>query len=382
MRILRPFVWAAVLVAAFLYLTSASRWDIGRVFRPAARLWSEPASAATAGVYTADEQNNIEIYKNAREATVNITSIVYQQDWFWGNTYEGKGAGSGFIVSPSGEILTNYHVVNGTAQLTVTLQDKKSYKARILFQDARNDLALIKIDAGRKLPALHLGDSDSLVVGQKVLAIGNPFGMFGGTLTTGIVSSLGRTIQTEDNRELEGMIQTDAAINPGNSGGPLLDSRGNVIGINTAIYGPQGNIGLGFAMPINRAKVRLDEYTQRGHISRPVLGISTWYVSGEIADLLELPASGGLLIRRVEPGTPADEAGLRGPSRYVVRYNYRLPVGADLITEVDGQPVEGPETLNRAMNRKRGGEMLNLTIYRAGRSMKLQIKLAEQPERM
>ncbi len=382
MRILRPFVWAAVMVAAFLYLTSETRWDLGQVFRPAARLWSAPASAATAGVYTADEQNNIEIYRNAREATVNITSIVYQQDWFWGNTYEGKGAGSGFIVSPNGEILTNYHVVNGTAQLTVTTQDKKSYKARVLFQDPRNDLALIKIDAGRKLPALHLGDSDGLSVGQKVLAIGNPFGIFGGTLTTGVVSSLGRTIQTEDNREMEGMIQTDAAINPGNSGGPLLDSRGNVIGINTAIYGPQGNIGLGFAMPINRAKSRLDEYTQRGHISRPVLGISTWYVSGDIAELLELPVSGGLLIRRVDPGTPAEQAGLRGPTRFAVRYNYRLPVGADLITEVEGQPVEGPETLDRVMNRKRGGDPLNLTIFRAGRSINVQVKLAEAPERM
>ena len=381
MRILRSFVWAGIMVAAFLYLTSESRWDIGRLFRPVGRLWTGPASAA-AGVYTADEQNNIDIYRNAREATVNITSIVYQQDWFWGNTYEGKGAGSGFIVSPNGEILTNFHVVSGTAQLTVTLQDKKSYKAEILFRDPRNDLALIKINAGRKLPALHLGDSDGLLVGQKVLAIGNPFGIFGGTLTTGVVSSLGRTIQTEDNREMEGMIQTDAAINPGNSGGPLLDSRGSVIGINTAIYGPQGNIGLGFAMPINRAKARLDEYTQRGHISRPVLGISTWYVSGDIAELLDLPATGGLLIRRVEPGTPADDAGLRGPSRYVIRYNYRLPVGADLITEVEGQPVTGPETLDRVMNRKRGGDMLALTIYRGGRSQKLQVKLAEAPERM
>ena len=383
MRMLRPFAWAAVMVAAFLYITSVAHWDAGRWFRRAGtegRMWTEPASAATAGIYTADEQNNIDIYRAAREATVNITSIVYQQDWFFG-TYEGQGAGSGFIVSPEGEILTNNHVVNGTAQLTVTLSDKKSYKAKILFMDSRNDLALVKIDAGRKLPALRLGDSDNLLVGQKVLAIGNPFG-FGGTLTTGIVSSLGRTIKTEEERELEGMIQTDAAINPGNSGGPLLDSRGNVIGINTAIYGQQGNIGLGFAMPINRAKSRLDEYTQRGHISRPTLGIGTAYVAGDLAEAMDLPSSGGLLVRQVERGSPAEEAGLHGIARWVVRYNYRLPVGADLITEVDGQPVENTQSLERVMNRKRGGDTLNLTIYRNGRPMKVQVKLGEAPERM
>ena len=201
MRVLRPFALAAALVAVFLYLTSASHWDVGTVLRPVRnveRLWSEPASAATAGGYTADEQNNIDIYHSASGATVNITSIVVQEDWFWG-AYQGKGAGSGFIINPDGQILTNYHVVRGTAQLTVTLSDKKSYKARILGTDSRNDLALIKIDAGGKLPSLKLGDSDHLVVGQKVLAIGNPFG-FGGTLTTGVVSSLDRSIETEEER--------------------------------------------------------------------------------------------------------------------------------------------------------------------------------------
>src|SRR5204862_3349581 len=160
-------------------------------------------------------------------------------------------------------------VVNGSAQLTVTLNDKKTFKARILGVDRRNDLALIKIDAGRQLPALPLGDSDHLIVGQKAIAIGNPFGQFGGTMTVGVVSALDRSIKTED-EQLEGMVQTDAAINPGNSGGPLLDSHGNVIAINTANYGPQGNIGLGFALPINRAKAMLDEFAKNGKISRPV----------------------------------------------------------------------------------------------------------------
>ena len=245
------------------------------------------ASLERAGVrrrvsgYTADEQNNIDIYRSASEATVNITSRAFREDWFF-QVYPVEGTGSGFIINSDGEILTNNHVVNGATQLTVTLADKKTYKARIIATDPRNDLALIKIDAGRKLPSLRLGDSDTLVVGQKVLAIGNPFG-FSGTLTTGIVSSLGRSIQTEESRQLEGMIQTDAAINPGNSGGPLLDSHGNVIGINTAIYGQQGNIGLGFAMPINRAKSMLEEFQQRGHISRLApLGIQTIFISTAI----------------------------------------------------------------------------------------------------
>src|ERR1017187_5341853 len=196
------------------------------------RMWSEPASAASP--FSADEQNNIDIYKSARDATVNITSKTYVQDWFM-RVFPQEGTGSGFIINQDGQILTNNHVVQGASQLTVKLADQKEYKARVLGRDPRSDLALIKIEPGRKLPALHLGESDSLVVGQKVLAIGNPFN-FQGTLTTGIVSSLNRNIQTEEDRPLEGMIQTDAAINPGNSGGPLLDSHGNVIGINTAIY--------------------------------------------------------------------------------------------------------------------------------------------------
>lgn len=382
MRVLRPFIWAALMVAAFLYVTSVAHWDVTRAFQPVrnvSRLWTEPTAAATAGTYTPDEQNNIEIYRSSREATVNITSIVVQEDWFWG-TYQGEGAGSGFIVNPDGEILTNYHVVRGTAQLTVTMADKKTYKARILARDKRDDLALIKIDAGRKLPALRLGDSDNLIVGQKVLAIGNPFG-FGGTLTTGVLSSLDRQIKTED-ESLEGMIQTDAAINPGNSGGPLLDSHGSVIGINTAIYGQQGNIGLGFALPINRAKAMLDEFTKTGHISRAVLGLSAYPIPADLAEMLNLPRQDGLLVQRVEPGTAAAESGLRGASRRVIVGNYPLGIGGDFITAIDGQPVEGNESLQRMLNRKRGGDWMDLTLYRDGKKMQLRVKLGSAPQEL
>ena len=378
MRALRLFILAAFLAAGFVYLTSVAQWDAGHYLRPIGkRVFSEPTSAA--GTYAPDEQNNIDIYKASRYATVSITSVIYREDWFFG-VYQGKGAGSGFIINPEGLILTNNHVVSGTAQLTVTLGDKKSYKARLLAREPRNDLALIKIDADRKLPALKLGDSDGLVVGQKVLAIGNPFGIFGGTLTTGVVSAVDRSIQTEDG-SMEGMIQTDAAINPGNSGGPLLDSHGNVIGINTAIYGEQGNIGLGFAMPINRVKPTLEQFARNGSISRPApLGITTVYLPAELAEMLELPAQGGLLIQAIDRGSVAAEAGLRGPNRAVIVSNYRVGVGGDFIVRVDGEPVEGKETMTRVMSKKRGGDPLELTIYRGRQQQNVRVKLGEAPQ--
>ena len=381
MKVLRPLVLAVVMAAGFLYLTSISGWDPGRILRPvrqAGRMWSEPTSAATATLYSNDEQNNIDIYKASRDAVVNITSVVYRQDMFF-RIFPEKGTGTGFIINPEGEILTNLHVVAETSgELSVTLSDKKVLKAKVLGFDKRNDLALIKITAGRKLPTLRLGDSDHLVVGQKVLAIGNPF-QFEGTLTTGIVSSLGRNIETEE-RRLEGMIQTDAAINPGNSGGPLLDSHGNVIGINTAIYGQQGSIGIGFAMPIARAKAMLEEYQSSGKISRPTLGIQTVYVAGDLAEMLQLPAQGGLLIESVERGSAAESSGLRGPTSMVRVGNYRLGVGGDLIMAVDDQAIQDNDTLPRLLNRKHGGDSMEFSIFRDGRRSKVKVKLGEGPQ--
>src|ERR1700761_9364828 len=310
MRVVRVLFWTMALLAAFfavIRLAPVHSSNSGPV-------WAGPASAAT--TYTADEQNNIDIYKASRDATVNITSQQYQQTTWFFQTYPVKGAGSGFLVNPDGLILTNNHVVKGSDQLSVTLSDKKSFKATVVGFDPAHDLALVKIDAGRKLPSLRLGDSENLVVGQKVLAIGNPF-EFGGTLTTGIVSSLDRTISTEENRQLEGMIQTDAAINPGNSGGPLLNSRGEVIGINTAIYGSQGSIGIGFATPINRVKGLLDQFEKTGHVAPPWLGLQTVFVSEDLSQMLELPRKGGLLVQQIERGSPAQDAGLHGPRQVV-----------------------------------------------------------------
>ncbi|HWQ56842.1 MAG TPA: trypsin-like peptidase domain-containing protein [Bryobacteraceae bacterium] len=378
MRI-RPIVWALVLVGAFWYFTSEANWSLSRLFRPVretGQMWSEPDTAHTAPALD-NEANNIEVYKIANQATVNVTSIVYREDWFM-RVFPEEGQGSGFLIDPEGDILTNHHVVRGSSRLTVTLPDKRQFPAKVLGSDARNDLALIKIDAPGKLPFLKLGDSDHLQVGQKVLAIGNPFGL-AGSLTTGVVSSLGRTLQADRERALEDMIQTDAAINPGNSGGPLLDSRANVIGINTAIFGAQGNIGIGFAMPVNRAKGMLNQYRANGRITRPHLGVQTVFVSGHLATMLELPAAGGLLVQRVERGSAAAQAGLRGPREVVVVGNYQIGVGGDLITGVEGQPIDTAEALQRAMDRKHAGDPLRLSVYRNGRTQQITVRLGEAP---
>lgn len=379
---MRLFIFSALLVGAFLYATSVARWNLGTLLQPlrqTGRAWSAPETARTAGLGP-DEANNIDIYKSAHQATVNITSVVYRQDWFF-QLYPQQGTGSGFIIDASGRIVTNNHVLGGSRQpqLQVTLADKSRYKARVLGVDAGNDLALIKIEPKKNLPFLRLGESDSLQVGQKVLAIGNPFGLEG-TLTTGVISSLNRTLGGENGRLLENMIQTDAAINFGNSGGPLLDSRGSVIGINTAIIGREGSIGIGFAMPVNRAKAMLEELQSRGRIARPTLGILTALVQGDLAQMLELPEEGGLLIQRVERGSAAEEAGLRGARQVVIVGNYELGVGGDLIMAIDGHPVDRKDALERALTRKHAGDPMDLLIYRNGRTQKVRVTLGEEPQ--
>jgi S1-C subfamily serine protease len=256
---LRVLLLATCLIGGFIFITSRGNPVLDRLLDPIrgrAVAWSGPGAARTAGL-SSDEINNIDIYKRARLGTVHITSTVYRRGWFM-EVIPSRDIGSGFILDNAGNILTNSHVLQGGGKIQVTLENHDTYDATVLYRDRRNDLALIKIHPKKKVEVLPLGDSDPLQVGQKVLAIGNPYGLEG-TLTTGVVSSLGRNIRDEKGIELEGMIQTDAAINPGNSGGPLLDSHGNVIGINTAIYG-SGNMGIGFAMPINRAKAMIEDY--------------------------------------------------------------------------------------------------------------------------
>lgn len=377
----RILLITAAIVAGFVILTTRSRFDIGSIVRPVAnaggRLWSGPAVARTAGL-TSDELNNIDIYRGSREATVYITSTVYRRNIFW-DVYPVRDLGSGFIIDETGRILTNYHVISGSNQVEVTLPDQSKYKAQVLLRDRADDLALIKINPKKRLPILKLGDSDKLLVGQKVLAIGNPFGLEL-TLTTGVVSSLQRTIQGGENEQpMEGMIQTDAAINSGNSGGPLLDSQGSVIGINTAIYGPNGgNIGIGFALPINRAKAMLDDF-QAGR-RRARLGVTVVFVAGDLSEALDLPREGGLLVQEVAPNSPAAEAGIRGARQIVVIGNQQVGVGGDLVVAVDSKPVDRQDAISRALSHKRAGDTLDVTVFRNGRRVNLKVRLGAAPD--
>ncbi len=374
----RTAFFAFLFTLGFVWLTSRANWSMRELTAPLFRAglkWSEPTPVHGAGV-SAEEQNNIEIYKAARLATVYITSTTVRRDFFYGPVAS-ESLGSGFLVNESGFILTNFHVISGSSRIQVTLPDQTQYYATALDTDRSDDLALIKINPKKKQEFLKLGDSDRLQVGQKVLAIGDPFGLEG-TLTVGVVSSIGRALNSETQQRLEGLIQTDAAINGGNSGGPLLDSSGSVIGINTAILG-RTNIGIGFAMPINRAKALLSDY-QAGRVTeRPKPGVTTEYVAGDLAQALGLPARGGLLVQAVARGSSEDLAGVRGARQVVDIGNVELGIGGDLIMAIDGQPVEREDALIRAISQKKVGDTIVLTINRSGRKVQIPVKLLRPP---
>ncbi len=374
----RTFLLALAITFGFLWLTSKGSWTLRNVAAPlfrSASKWSEPLEAHGAGL-TPDEQNNIDIYKAARAATVYITSTAVRRDFFF-RPYAERSLGSGFLINNNGFILTNFHVVSGSSRIQVTLSDQSQYYGTALDTDRTDDLSLIKINPRRKVDFLRLGDSDRLQVGQKVLAIGNPFGLEG-TLTVGVVSSIGRRIDSENDEHLQGMIQTDAAINGGNSGGPLLDSNGNVIGINTAILG-QTNIGIGFALPINRAKALLTDFEAGRSSERPKPGIVTEYVAGDLAQALGLPVQGGLLVQTVTRGSSEYNAGIRGARQIVDIGNVELGIGGDLIMAIDGQPVQREDALIRAISEKRVGDTITLTIFRNRKTFNLPVKLASPP---
>ena len=371
-------LWMTLLfVVAFVLGTTSTDWfrKGGSPFPSTDPFWTEAQTATL----SSDEQSNITIYNKALPATVSITSTVFQQNWIF-EPYPVAESGTGFLIDPEGRILTNHHVIQGDApQIEVTLpsQDADSeslrFEARVLASDEMNDLALIQIDSEGPLPFLPLGASDNLQVGQKVLAIGNPFGL-SGSLTTGVISSLGRSIRSEDGI-LEDMIQTDAAINPGNSGGPLLDSSGAVIGVNTAIYGPGGNIGIGFAMPISRAKTLLEYVLSGGETMRPEpVGFHSVYLDPRFAKALELPPS-GYLVMEVTPGSAAAKAGLRGAHREIILGNYRIPWGGDYIVEADGRRIASQRMLSQILSLKRAGDSVKLKVVREGEEVDLIVKL-------
>src|ERR1700675_1311905 len=325
-----------------------------------------------------DEVLNVKIYSQAAPAVANIVTRTLEYDVFM-EPIPGEGAGSGFVIDPRGYILTNFHVVQGAQNISVTLGDRSHYDAKFIGADERNDIALVKIDPkDRKLPALTMGDSDGLQVGQRVLAIGNPFG-FQSTLTTGVVSALGRTVQTGQSTVIDGAIQTDAAINQGNSGGPLLNSHGEVIGINSAIYTPSGTTaGIGFAIPVNTAKRIAHDLMTEGRVRQAFLGAQTLEVGGWLAEALDLPVKDGLLVEVVTRGGPAAAAGLHGGDREAMAGMRRIATGGDVIVAIDGQKIANQFDLNVVLNRKRPGDTVSITVYRGGKKMDVAVKLGER----
>jgi len=329
---------------------------------------------------TEEESINVRIYRQASPAVANILTKATEYDFFM-DPVPVEGAGSGFIIDPKGFILTNYHVVAGAQTIEVILGDQSRYPAKFVGADQRNDVALIKIDPkGKELAALPLGDSSTLQVGQKVLAIGDPFG-FQSTLTTGVVSAIGRTVQTSQTTFIDEAIQTDASINKGNSGGPLINTHGEVIGINSAIYTPSGTTaGIGFAIPINSAKLIANDLMTEGRVRRAYLGVQTVPVSGWLAQALDLPVQEGLLVEQTTKGSPAAVSGLRGGDRVASAGMRRIVIGGDVIVALDGQKVANQFDMNVLLNRKRPGETVSVTVYRGAKKMDVAVKLGEKSE--
>ena len=327
---------------------------------------------------TEEEAINVRIYREASPAVANILTKATEYDFFM-DAVPVEGAGSGFVIDPKGYILTNYHVVAGAQTIEVILGDKSRYPAKFIGADQRNDVALIKIDPkGKQLVALPLGDSSKLQVGQKVLAIGDPFG-FQSTLTTGVVSALGRTVQTSETTFIDAAIQTDASINRGNSGGPLIDTHGEVIGVNSAIYTPSGTAaGIGFAIPINTAKLIANDLITEGKVRRAYLGVQTIPVAGWLAEALDLPVQDGLLVEETTKGSPAAAAGIRGGDRAAQAGMRKIMIGGDVIVGVDGQKVGNQFDINVVLNRKRPGDTVTVTLYRGAKKLDIPVKLGER----
>ncbi|MGB4801033.1 MAG: trypsin-like peptidase domain-containing protein [Anaerolineae bacterium] len=335
--------------------------------------------AVAAGADLAEERV-IRVYEQASPAVVNITSRVVVRSFFF-SAYPEEGSGSGFVWDAQGHIVTNYHVVENADSLAVNFGDDNAVRATVVGTDPHNDLAVILVDT---LPAgvepLVVGDSSTLRVGQTAIAIGNPFGQFERTLTTGVVSALNRTIET-DSQVLRGAIQTDASINRGNSGGPLLDSLGRLIGVNSAIFSPSGtSAGVGFAIPANTVKKVVPVLIERGRFPHPWLGAIGYDITPRLAQQLSLPVEQGLLVAQLYEGSPALQAGVQGARREVIVGNRRMFAGGDIITAIDEQPLRAWKDLDAYLEAKTEvGQGITLHLLREGQAQTITIELAEEP---
>ncbi len=365
------------LISGIFAATAVALFDrVSNRLQPAGAAFSDKAPAGISDPASApDELNNIEIYRAVAPGVVNINSTSYARDFF-GYVEPQEGSGSGSILDQEGNILTNYHVVEGAQKLTVSLGGQKAYAAKIIGGDPDTDLAVIRlIEKPREpLTIVSLGDSDKLVVGQKVLAIGNPFGL-DRTLTAGIISGLQRPIRARNNRLIEGAIQTDASINPGNSGGPLLDSHGRVIGINSQILSPSGaSAGVGFAIPVNIAKRIVPQLVSNGSVRRPKLGINSRDVA-TLKNQVELPVSEGVMIFEVMPGSAAASGGLHGLTQ---TENGDFDLG-DIIVALEGEKIGNTDDLSRILDKHQVGDTVKVEVVRNGKRMTVAVRLADAP---
>lgn len=334
------------------------------------------------------ERRIVSVNEQVAPAVVNITTQLVRRSFLFESVPE-QGAGSGFVIDREGHVLTNYHVIEGASRIEVTFADDRTLPARVVGSDPRNDIAVLKVDADAEeyaglLVPVRFGSSSNLHVGQRSIAIGNPFGQFGGTLTTGVISALGRSLRGPDGREISGIIQTDAAINRGNSGGPLLDSAGRVIGINTAIFSLTGsNSGVGFAIPIDTVKRVLPDLLRFGRYRHPWLGVRYAYrLNPVFAEELSLSSDQGILLVEVFSGSPLANAGVRGAQREIVVGNRRVLVGGDIIQAINGRSVHSLAELQSLIESNyRVGDNISLQLLREGRSFNLSLALSEEPRR-
>ncbi len=382
MKLVRPAIFAVAFAGAFFYFTTWRSNSRGESHTTS--FFSQPdhveiTEAAPGEPLDGEEQNNISVYRKNIPSVVNVTSRAMTFDFFYGLVPQ-EGQGSGFVIDKEGHIITNYHVIAEARQVEVTMHNRKKFKATVVGTDPGHDLAVIQIKAPDLIPAV-LGDSRNLQVGQKVYAIGNPFGL-AGTMTRGIVSSI-RPVREPNGAMIDEAIQTDAAINPGNSGGPLMNWHGEVIGINTMILSNVGqNAGIGFAIPINTAKAVLNDLMTLGRVRRPALGVRTIPIGPELADEMGLPVDYGLLIVQVTPGGSADQAGLRAGTERAYLGNTPIMLGGDLIIAIDGKRVENEEDLSQMMNDHRAGDTVKITVYRNKKKMEVTVSLGESRQQV
>ena len=351
---------------------------------PPAQIEATPAvvSTAIAGL-DPQELRIIEVYRRYSPAVVNINTQVLRSDFFYG-VYPEEGSGSGFVWDAQGHIITNYHVIEDATQITVSFGEGQERTAQVVGVDPPNDLAVIKVaDLPDGIEPMPLGDSDALVVGQFAIAIGNPFGQFERTLTVGVVSAVNRTLRLDNDRLLRGVVQTDASINRGNSGGPLLDSRGQLIGVNTAIFSPTGaSAGVGLAIPVNKLKLVVPVLIAEGRFPHPWLGIEGlgYELSSDLSRALNLPVQQGLLLARVYQGSPAEQAGLRTATQTALLGFQQYLIGGDILTAIDGAPLASWDDLRAYLDEQTEvGQTVRLTVWRDGQQVEVDVTVGQEP---